>query len=215
MKTYTTQPENNTNTKNYSVSVILITLLIIMLSLTVFGQGGKPRITPFGVSVNSTVSGAGFGTQYNICGFYQFRNNSFAIGPVFQHRNGNYSGINANYEYNLFDGSEHDYDCYNFRMIELNSFITTTYHYNAILGNKQIRTETRVNPENTINYGSLKYSAIEAYLGFGLNLKISPRFKWANSVGFGGWTTLKGEDNVYREKQCFSVMLRTGFSYQF
>lgn len=215
MKTYTTKKENHNSEKNYSVVVILITSLLIMLSLTIYGQGGKPRITPFGLSANATLSGAGFGSQYNICGSYHFNNSTISAGPVFQHRNGNYSGINASYEYTLFDGSAHDYDCYNFRKLELNSFITTTFHHNAILGNKQLRTEKKVNPESAVNYGTLKYTAIEAYVGFGLNLRISSRFKWTNAIGFGGWTTLKGYDNVYREKQCCSIMLRSGFSYQF
>ena len=195
-----------------SVKCISILALSILISTKMFSQNKK---SGFGISTSSSISGAGFGTMYTPGIYYQFNKTKIELGLNIQKRKLNTSGAQINFEYLLFNDEK---GCYNDGLmgnIELYSFATIRYNSSAYLSKGQVGREKKINPDNNVRYDNLKLSAIEGYAGFGVKIKLVDNLKWNNSIGFGGWQTLSGGNNLYREQSSVSLTLGSSLSYDF
>lgn len=169
----------------------------------------------YGISASSSLSGIGFGAMYTPGVYYKTDKSKFELGLNFQKRTMKMSGIQTNFEYTLFDDQK---GCYNDGLagdIELFTFLTLRYHANAYLSQGQINREKKITPDSNLPLSDLKFSAIEGYAGFGLKIRVVGHLKWSNSVGFGGWKTVSGENSLYREYNAISLGLNSGLSYDF
>ena len=191
---------------------ICIIALSLCLNYNLLSQSEPAK---FGVSANSSISGAGFGTMYTPGLFYQKNDCKIELGMNVQKRKLNVSGMQVNFEYTLFDDSKGCYEESLAGDIELFVFSTIKYNSNAYLSTSVIKKEKMINKDDKIPYENLKYTAIEGYVGVGLKIKLTENLKYNNSIGFGGWTTLKGENGLYRDYDGISICLTTGLSYDF
>lgn len=91
-------------------------------------------------------------------------------------------------------------------------YLNARYNSNLVLGDFQIRVEKKVNPECSTDFSNLKFSTAEMYLGFGVRTKITKKIKWVNSIGIGGYKTLSGAEDIYREGSTICLTLKTGLS---
>ena len=191
---------------------VCILVLSLCLNNSSLSQSEPAKV---GISVTSSISGAGFGTMYTPGVFYQKNNCKIELGMNVQKRKLNISGIQSNFEYTLFDDSK---DCYGRSLnggLELFVFLTNKYSSGAYLSTSQIKRERMIGKDGNIPYENLKYTAIEGYVGVGLKIKLSNKLKFNNAIGFGGWKTLKGENGLYRDYNGVSISLTTGLSYDF
>src|ERR1700741_2776060 len=185
-------------------------LLFIFVSQSGYAQVEKPA---FGISASSSITASGFGTLYSPGAFYKRGNKLVEMGMIIQKRKLNLSGIRMSYEYTVFDGAK----CpeYDNERLELYFHVTAMYHNSAYLSNAYLRLEKQVSPESTIKFNSLKYSAAEAYGGFGRRIKMTDKLKWSNYVGVGGWYSFSGEKKTGREYKGPGLFVGTRLTYQF
>lgn len=195
-----------------TVKGVCIVALSLCLNNNLLSQNQSPK---FGVEATSSISGAGLGTIYAPGLYYKANDCKIELCLNIQNRKFNISGIQVNFEYTLFDDSK---GCYNASLagdLELFVFSTIKYNANAFLSNSQIKREQKVSPDKNLPLENLKFSVVEGYVGTGLKVKLSERVKWSNSIGFGGWKTLKGEQNLYRDYNGVSIGLNTSLSMDF
>lgn len=191
---------------------VCIVALSLCLSSSLLSQSETAK---FGVSATSSISGAGFGTMYTPGVFLQKNNCKIELGMNIQKRKFNISGMQANFEYTLFDDSKGCYEGDLAGDLELFVFSAIKYSSNAFLSTSQIKREKMINKDSNVPYENLKYMAVEAYVGVGLKVKLTSKLKFNNSIGFGGWKTIRGENRIYRDYNGMSISLTTGLSYNF
>jgi hypothetical protein len=165
-----------------------------------------------GFNLSRYSTGSGFGATYAPGINISTGKHAFDLALNVQERKMNVSGGQLTYAYTIFNGAT-DKDICAREKWELFLFLNATYNPNSILGNHQIRTENKVATETTVDFTRLRFSSMEGYVGFGANLRITDRFKWTNAIGIGGWNTLKGQRDLYREYSSMSLYLKTGFSF--
>ena len=82
------------------------------------------------------------------------------------------------------------------------------------MGNATERSEQMANPlfiENGIAQN--RFNSVEAFAGFGMNIRFLKKFKWTNSIGVGGCTSFNFPTHLYYYKgQTMGVALRTGIT---
>jgi hypothetical protein len=137
------------------------------------------------------------------------------LGLNIQKRKLNVSGMQVNFEYTLLDDSKKCYNDGSAGDLELFAFSTVKYSWDAYLSKSQIKIEKMVATDRNIPFDNLKFAAVEAYVGFGLNVRLSKKLKCRNSIGFGGWTSINGERHLYRQYDGISIALSTGLTMDF
>ena len=191
---------------------ICILALSLCLNNSLLSQDKHEK---FGISATSSISSDGFGTMYTPGVFYQKNNCKIELGMNIQKRKLNISGMQANFEYTLFDDSKGCYEKNLAGDLELFVFSTIKYSSSAYLSTSQIKIEKMIGKDNNISYENLKYTAVEGSVGVGLKIKLSNKLKFNNSIGLAGWKTLEGENGLYRDYNGVSISLTTGLSYDF
>ncbi len=195
----------------YTFKGVCILALSFSLNNAMHSQNEK---TKFGISATTSMSGQGFGAMYTPSLFYKLNDCKIELGLNIQKRKFNISGMQINFEYTLFDESkEYNNSCAG--DLELFVYSTIKYNCNAYLSKSQINSEKMIVTDSKIPFDDLKFTALEAYIGFGLNVKLTERLKCCNSIGFGGWKTLKGERYLFRDYNGVSIMLTTGLALNF
>jgi hypothetical protein len=185
-------------------------VLSLLLNNNIVSQN---RNSKFGISASSSLSGAGFGIMYTPAIYYKINDFRLGVGLNIQKRNLNISGSQINFEYTMCDEEKKSLHGGYIGSLELYAFSTVKYSTNSYLSNSQILLEKRVAPDNNLSLEKLKFSAAELYAGFGLKIRITKHIKWGNSIGFGGWRTLTGENSLYREYNSVSIYLNTCLSF--
>lgn len=189
----------------------LITMLCVLVSGGASAQKSKPAL---GVSLTSSLTGIGFGTQYSPGLFLVSGKKRIEAGPVFQKRDMNFTGFRANFSYTVYDGATALYP--GNEKLELFFYNEAIWHNSAKLGKSQMQLEKQVSRnELKVDLAALSYKAVEAYAGFGLRIKLTNQLKWGNAIGVGGWHTISGEKDLEREYNSMSLVFRTNLTWQF
>jgi len=202
--------------KNYIVTLlnrigakrnrILILVLVILLVQKGIGQSSAIK---YGVSISRSSSGNSFGPFYNPGAIVKVRNNQFELAANIQQRNTRFSGAQFTHEYIYFGGDEAVEE-----KTQLFVFYNMKLITNASLNRRNAYIERRNSPESKVNFDNLRFTTMEAYIGFGLKLKLTEHLKLASLIGIGAWSTLSGESNLLcRDYKSMSLTLKIGVSY--
>lgn len=155
------------------------------------------------------ITGSGLGG--NVCPSIALTHNknTLSIGPNFQRRNFNFSGVQANYRYSVatnYSGK-----------IELYFSGNLTVHTSAQMSHTNIEIEKSSHSEETFNYEDLRFKVIECYGGIGLKVNPTKKLSTGFSAGFGMFDTLNKNYNreMYREKAAVALQLRFILIYNF
>lgn len=189
-------------TNQLEATHIFLKMLLLITVLSVSKMNAQTdNSSPFlSVQISSNVTGSGLGG--NVCPSLAITKNqsTFSIGPNFQRKRLNFSGVQANYRYSAavnYTGKR-----------ELFFFGNVTFHNSARMSDSYIDIEKSCNSESTYNYDALRLKVIESYVGLGVKVNPTKRFNACLSVGMGVFDTMNKNYNreMYREKT--SVALR-------
>jgi hypothetical protein len=189
----------------YSLKKIIITSMMLMgANLNSFSQK-----TILSFELGRDLSGNGLGG--NVCPALAVTNQKFtlSIGPNFQRKKMNISGIQTNFRYAVAKNYS--------EKIELFFSGNITYHSNAMMSARYVDIEQSSNPEQTIDFGALRYRVIESYAGVGLKINPIKQLGAYFNLGIGGFNTLDNNYNreMYREKAACALQLRMALIYSF
>lgn len=238
VKTNSKKEQSTSGINNKEIIVLVITFVLLVLFLLLSAGEAKaqsPIKGKIGVSISSTVTGSGHGTNYSPQIHYNFKNNSISVGPNIQKRKSNLSGVQFNYERtvcsrrddtefedeeafdSLFISESFEDDFYSNqpynKRVELFVTANTIYHHAGNLNQETITGEPdSKNP--TIDLSTMKYKTLESYVGFGLRIRLNDNLKWNNSIAYGGYISSKGPC-VFRMQKDVSLLLRTSLCYTF
>jgi hypothetical protein len=190
--------------QNFKKGIIL--LFFVLAAGICTGQTKKTGLT---LTASTSLSGNGFGAIYNPGISLISGNSRFGIAAAIQSHTMNFSGAQMNYEYELTEGCDED------QRIHLFVFANATYFSNASLSKRWIAMERKVAPENTLALESLKFNSVEGYAGFGAKCRLSNHLDLFGSVGAGGWYTISGNRQLFREYCSPSIQLKAGISWSF
>lgn len=199
MKTNTNYPNSFSDIK----VMMLITLFFLFLS-AIQAQ------TPF-VSFQATrdITGSGLGGNVTPSIVVTKNNSSFGIGPNFQRKRMNYSGLQASYRYVVaanYTGKR-----------ELFLAGNLLYHSSARMSEAYIDIEKSSRIEDEIDYNALRFKVIESYVGFGLKINPTKKFSTCFGLGMGAFNTLNKDYDreMFREKAGMSLQLNVSLIYSF
>lgn len=196
---------SNNDNKYSLVKSIKITLAFTMLCVVCFNGNAQ---TQFGIEATSSVTGSGQGAQHSPRVFYKYQKSAVAIGPIIQKQGLNFSGLQIEYQYNLY-GDDHDIITDN---LELFCFINSIYN-NTVLSKNEIKREGILSSDKSNSFINFKYKTVENYIGLGLRLKITNDLLWLNAIGFGAYYSFENNHNVYHNQKGVALLLRTGLVY--
>lgn len=178
----------------------------ILITLTIKSSAQNAFLS---FQVSRDASGSGLGG--NICPALMFTNNqsTFIIGPNFQRKRMNYSGMQSSYRYSVAKN-------YNNKK-ELFIVGSLLVHSSARMADSYIEIEKSGNSENTYNYHVLRFKVIESYAGIGFKINPTKNFNTLISVEMGGFNTLDKNYNkeMYREKASVAMRLNFSLVYNF
>jgi len=185
--------------KNLFVSILLI-------SSSVDLQAKDPYLS---FLVSRDVSGSGLGG--NVCPAFSLTNNkcTFSIGPNFQRKHMNLSGMQANFRYAVaanYSGK-----------VELFFSGTLALHAAAHLSPGNIELEKSCHEDEVIDLEQPDFQVIECYGGIGLKINPVKKINVAFNTGFGMYNTLNKDYDreMYREKSTVALQLRFILIYNF
>jgi hypothetical protein len=237
MKAFNTK--NNYNDTKVSNGGVLFFVFVIIISIIIAGastakaQNDSLLKNNVGIALNSTVTGSGHGTHYTALLTYRFQRVSVAAGLGIQKRKLNPCSAQLSYEYTLFSSEyatphseEYDEngnpviaeDVYAHRNcnLEVYLFATTSYSQGAYLSQAALADEVYFNRTGAeVDNSKLKLNTAEVYSGFGIRYKITNELKAYAAIGFGAYYSPGQASGLYRPQQDFSLMMRSGISYQF
>jgi hypothetical protein len=189
--------------KSY-IKTMVISLMLFVCSLDCSAQD------PFlSFQIARDISGSGLGG--NVCPSISltFNKNTISVGPNFQRKKMNFSGIQANYRYSVATN-------YN-EKLELYFSGNFTVQTSAYMSHENVEIEKSCHSDGTINYAELRYKVIEGYAGIGLKVNPTKNLSTGFSAGLGVFNTLnKNYDReMYRQKSGFVLQTRFVLIYSF
>jgi len=185
--------------------VLILALLVLLFDKAI----GQATPVNYGFSISRSSSGNNFGSFYNPGLIVNVRNNQFEIAANVQQRNTKFSGAQFTHEYIYFDGDEAAG-----QRVQLFVFYNMKLITNASLTKKNAYKERGNAPEREMNFDNLRFTTAEAYMGFGMKLKMTEHVKLYSLIGIGAYNTLSGESNLrFRDSKSVSLTLKTGISY--
>jgi hypothetical protein len=206
--------KNHNLKKSKNIHILFKIFLSTAISLSINNKAiSQNKNSKFGVSISNSLSGDGFGAIYSPSSYFKNKNYQIGFGLNIQKHNLHVSGAQINFDYALYNESKGSLSGNSAGDLELFSFSIIRYNSNAFLSAAQISRERKINPESNLPLDKLKFSAVEAYAGFGLKLSLAKRIKWGNSIGIGGWKTLTGKNSLYRDYNSLSLILNTSLSF--
>lgn len=159
--------------------------------------------------VSRDVTGSGLGG--NVCPelALTYKQSTFSVGPNFQRKRMNLSGIQTNYRYSVvksYNGKKEIFFCGN-----------VTFQKSARMADSYIAIEKFNNSESTYDYNALRLKVIESYAGLGLKLNPTKQFSTFISVGIGMFDTMSKNYNkeMFREKSAVSMRMNFSLVYNF
>jgi hypothetical protein len=186
------------------IKTVLISAMLIASTLDSSAQN------PFlSFQIARDISGSGLGG--NVCPSISlnFNKSTISLGPNFQRRKMNFSGIQANYRYSVATN-------YN-EKLELYFSGNFTVQTSAYMSKGNVEIEKSCHSEGVINYAELRYKVIEGYAGIGLKVNPTKNLSAGFSAGLGVFDTLnKNYDReMYRQKSGFVLQTRFVLIYSF
>lgn len=190
---------------NLSSKMKLGIIGFILITLTIKSSAQNSFLS---FQVSRDVSGSGLGG--NVCPSLMFTKNqhTFIVGPNFQRKRMNYSGMQSSYRYTVAKN-------YN-KKKELFIVGSILMHSSARMSDTYIEIEKSCNSESTYNYDVLRFKVVETYAGIGLKINPTKNFSTLFSVGMGGFNTLNKDYNkeMYREKSAVAMRLNFSIIYK-
>lgn len=194
------------NLQMYYLKMKIVLISVTLVTSLVKSYAENPYVS---FLIMRDITGSGLGG--NICPSISLTHNrsSFSIGPNFQRKNLNSSGIQLNYKYSVAKNYT--------EMIELYFYGNLMVHTAAYTGTTRIETEKSTYTGGTASYEYIKLKVIEGYGGLGLQINLSNYFSVASSIGLGMYNTLNA--NCYaekcREKSATCLQLQFSLIYNF
>lgn len=195
---------------------MLVCFLLVLVSSTIKGQRDSlPHIHPVssGFSLYSNCSGSGLGTFYSPGFFLSKKGNLISVGPTINKSNFRISGVHLNFEHTFMgDDKDRRYDNYN-EMLDIFGFSSMFYRPSTALNRKTLAMECNKSSEFKKSLENTKLQTLEAYIGFGIRIKILKNLKWLNCIGFGGYYSPnrpKGLLSGDRSESC--LVFKTGLN---
>ena len=199
------------STQKKSAIFKAITFILVLILQSNFSNAQISKKC-FGLILNTTTTGNGHGLIFSPGIIFNSNKSQLALEFNFQKRNGNFSGTQLTYEYAIYNGSNPRNLYCDKDIFDVFLYLNARYNSNLVLGDNQIRIEKKADPESSTDFSNLKFSTAEMYLGFGVRTKIAKHIKWVNSIGIGGYETLSGAKDIYREGSTICLTLKTGLS---
>lgn len=192
--------KKTTHIQMLSTWIKIIWLGILLVALT---KGTSAQNTSISFQIARDITGSGLGG--NVCPSFSLnhKKNTFSIGPNFQRKRLNFSGIQANYSFTAASN-------YNNRF-ELYFSGNLTIHTSARMSCGNIEIEKSCHREGTIDYEAMRLNVIEGYAGIGLKFNATKKLSTGFNAGLGMFDTLNEnyDREMYREK--ISAALQLGF----
>lgn len=196
--------------------VIALLSLMIIFTLPTFAQQRS-----VGISLNANYSGSGLGSFYIPSVYFQKNRSIISAGPVLNQNNPQSVGVQTCFDYSLKEQNKlnlkniYAYEEYNSRA-ELFLFATAMYRPACTLDQSSISLEGKPEDKRSEQIYSKdleksKFNTVEAYMGFGLKIRLCDRIKWANRIGAGGYYSPDCPDGLFHTKAAVSLLVRTGF----
>jgi hypothetical protein len=189
----------------FTCSLLLLTLL--------FCQNNKafnPGPGYSGIAFSSDISGSCHGTNLAAMVFLSKGNSTLYVGPNFQKRKMNLSGVQCYYQCTFSPKG--------YNGIQPFVFGSGIYHQSAFLGKGYVKLGDCGNGENTVDCGAVKLKTVEAYTGFGIKIQHNEHISTSWSIGAGMYNTLSNYakyDYMMREKSSASLILKCLINYNF
>jgi hypothetical protein len=165
-----------------------------------------------GISASALVNADGYGTQYAPMVYYKRDRQFFHLGVLIQDKKQNFSGLQFEYTYTIV-GEDAPMDISTSRNMELFFFVSTAYHYKALLGSGALSEEHQAAPK--LEGGDpckLLLNSAEAFGGFGLKVRLYKSLKWVSNAGIGGYTSFGCPAHMFYEGSSIGFMIKTGLS---
>lgn len=186
-------------------SVVKSLLLIIILSLAF--ASANAQLPYLSVQVTRDITGSGLGGNVNPTIAICKNRHSISIGPNFQRKRMNLSGIQMNYRYMLGQSLNQRFGIY--------SSANLTYHHAARMSEGYIEIEKSCNKENPCDYTKLRLEVIESYAGFGIQYNSKLNLSARAGIGIGMFYTMNKDYDreMFREKQSMALRMNISLIY--
>lgn len=192
---------------NIKFTILVKTMLVTILLVS--GLLVKSQNAFLSLQITRDVSGSGLGG--NVCPnmALNFKKHTLSIGPNFQRRKMNFSGMQFSYRYSAAKGSN--------GKLELFFSGTVIKHSSAFMSKGNIEIEKTSDAEVTRTCENMKLNVIECYAGIGLKVNLTHRLNVAGSSGIGMYHTCNKDynENMYRQKSGAVMQLRLLLIYNF
>ncbi len=188
-------------------------LKVLFVFCTLFGSSldSNADVPVVSFQVFRNLTGSGLGGNVSPSLGLTLNKSTLTIGPSFQRRKMNCSGVEANYMYAITSSY-----C---KKIDLYFLGTFAGHSSAFLsrGNIEIEKRTGSKEQTDVNYEEMKLKVVEGYLGVGLNFKHLKPVNAGASISLGGFDTLNKNYNreMYRDKIAMALQFQFQISYNF
>lgn len=192
---------------NTKFTILVRTMLVTILLVS--GMLVKSQNTFLSLQITRDISGSGLGG--NVCPnmALNFKKHTLSIGPNFQRRKMNFSGMQYDYRYSAAKGSN--------GKLELFFSGTVIKQSSAFLSKGSVEIETTSDAEVTRTCENMKLNVFECYAGIGLKINLTHRFNLACSSGIGMYHTCNRDydENMYRQKSGAVMQMRLLLIYNF
>lgn len=187
-------------------SCIKTFLMIGALLTSLNTYSGNPFLS---LQVARDVSGSGLGSNFLPSLALTNNKSTFSIGPNFQSKKNNFSGMQLNYRYSAATNSN--------GKLELYFSGNFTIHSSAFMSAENADIEQASHPEETYNYSEMRLKVIEGYAGIGLKINPVKRISIGLGAGLGMFDTLNKDydKEMYRQKSSLALQLKCVLIYNF
>jgi len=202
--------------KNVAVAQVIVMFALTLLSFCTYSQNNRQTNYKVAPGIGTFISGDGHGTMYE--GSLNLSNgkNIFSLGAIIQKRKTEFSGVSFSYVKPLFS---RDYSYYGLpyeefaeKNVQLFLFSKGSYiHQSRLSYNSEKLEEKAFYSETDIipDFSSTKFSTVEAFAGFGLNVKLGSSLVWGNYIGFGTYYHLNYLKGMHHARMAPVIALGT------
>ncbi len=184
-----------------SIKKLLVTILIVS---SLFSQAQNPFLS---LQITRSLSGSGLGG--NVCPnlALTFKRHTLAVGPNFQRREMNFSGIQSTYKYCAAKSTN--------KKLELFFSCSFIFHQAAYMSKGNIEIEKSCKNKGGNYYEDLKLKVFECYGSIGLKISPVRNLNISLSSGIGMYDTFckKYDTDMYRQKSALVMQMRATLSY--
>ncbi len=187
-------------------------LLALLIGLTM--SAAKAQTSYLSVQVISDFTGSGLCGNVSPSLAWTKNQHTFNVGPNFQRKNMDLSGLQTNYRYTAARSMKGKFELYfsaNF-----------TYHFAARMSNSYVEIENASykgeHPEQEVrDYSTMRLKVMESYAGFGLKANLAKNLSACAGIGMGAYHTCNKDydTEMYREKSAVSMRFNFILMYHF